>query len=165
MELFEPPEGVPISDCFNPALVWIDVTGMSPQPQPGWTLISGTWTPPPAQTPQEQARTELATRIAQGITVTSASTPAVNGVYALDSVSTAQIFQIGLFAAQFAVFPSGQTQQAYPDASGTPHVFPVPVFVSFLRAVAPLVSDLETQAGIMAQGGTPSWPAQSAAIT
>jgi hypothetical protein len=35
-ELFSPPVGVLISDCFAPGLVWVDVTAQ-PAVQPGWT--------------------------------------------------------------------------------------------------------------------------------
>jgi hypothetical protein len=154
-----------------PALVWTtDISAVTPAPQVGWTAseTGSAWTfaapvvPPP--TNEQLAATELAAKTAEGIAITSASLPAVNATYALDTVSTAQIFQIGLYASQFGVFPSGGTNQEYPDATGVPHSFTVPVFVAFLRAVAPLVSALETQAGILAQGGTPTWPTQTAAI-
>lgn len=107
---------------------------------------------------------ELSNRITAGITISSSSLSSVNGTYALDSVSTAQIFQIGLFASQFAIFPNGSTTQMYPDLTGQPHSFTVAIFIAFLRAVAPLVSSLETQAGIMGQGGTPTWPNQIISI-
>jgi hypothetical protein len=168
-ETFTPPEGVPIADCFHPDLQWVDVTGISPQPEPGdlATENNGTWTfttPTPPEAPPPTAQQLLAEKLAAGITLTSTGTPALNATYALDDVSTAQIFQIGLYANQFGVFPSGGTTQAYPDIAGTPHDFGIAAFIAFLRAVAPLVSALETQAGVMAQGGTPSWPPQTATI-
>jgi len=119
---------------------------------------------PSGPTLEQQAATMLATNIATGIVLTSTGTPALNGTYALDAVSQAQIFQIGLYANQFGTFPSGSTTQAYPDASGVPHNFTVVAFVAFLKAVASLVAAMTTQAGIMAHGGTPSWPPQSAEI-
>lgn len=124
-------------------------------------LVIGT---PPGPTAEQQSQAELATRIAAGITITSTNLPAVNGTYALDSVSTAQIFQIGLYADRFGVFPSGGPTQMYPDIAGAPHSFTVAMFVAFLRAVAQLDSALQTQAGVMANGGTPAWPSQTVAI-
>jgi hypothetical protein len=129
------------------------------------TLQPYTPPPPPGPTLAEQAATLLATKIAAGLVLTSAGTPVLNATYALDPVSTAQIFQIGLYAAQFSMFPSGASTQAYPDASGTPRVFTVTQFVAFLHAVASLISGLTTQAGIMAQGGSPAWPSQSTEIS
>jgi hypothetical protein len=170
-ELFTPPGSTTITDCFHAGLVWNDVTNVTPAPQPGWTATetNGTWSyaappAPPGPTPEQQAATLLAEKLAAGLALTSTGAPALNGTYALDATSTAQIFQIGLYASQFATFPSGGASQPYPDTSGTPHVFSVAEFIAFLKAVAPLVSGLTTQAGVMAQGGTPNWPSQTAVI-
>ena len=56
------------------------------------------------------------------------------------------------------------TTLADPDASGVPHPYTETPGTASLHAVASLMSALTTQAGVMAQGGTPSWPAQSATI-
>lgn len=129
-----------------------------------WRAAGNTPDPLPPPSLPEQADTMLAAKLATGVALTSSGTPALNGTYALDAESTAQIYQIGLFAAQFGVFPSGGATQAYPDASGVPHTFSVAQFVAFLRAIAPLVSNLSTQAAMMGQGGTPVWPAQTAVV-
>lgn len=110
----------------------------------------------------QAAAVALAARTAVGITVTGNA--GLAGVYSLDGISTAQIFQIGLYAGQFGKFPGGGATQAYPDASSVPHVFSLAQFATFLQAVAALVSALTTQAGVMAAGGTPSWPSQTTAI-
>lgn len=46
MEFFEPPEGFAITDCFVPALVWVDVTSVTPSPACNWHAVStsGVWT-------------------------------------------------------------------------------------------------------------------------
>ena len=46
MELFEPPEGVSITECFNPALLWVDITSVVPQPNCNWHAVetAGVWT-------------------------------------------------------------------------------------------------------------------------
>ncbi len=130
-----------------------------------WAIDSGalvTYTAPPSL--PTQAQTLLAQKIAAGIAITSTSVPAVNGTYALDQVSTNQIYQIGSFAKTFNIFPSGATTLEYPDISSNFHAFNVAVFIEFLLAVAALVAGLNTQASIMAQGGTPEWPSLSAAL-
>ncbi len=129
-----------------------------------WLSVPNTPDPAPPASSASAAASTLAAKLSAGIALTSTGTPALNGTYALDPTSTTQIYQIGLFASQFATFPSGATTQPYPDAAGTQHTFTVPQFVAFLRAVAPLVSALQTQAGVMASGGTPAWPSQSAVI-
>lgn len=131
----------------------------------GWAVSAGVLVPYAAPVPlPQQAQTALAGHLLAGIAITSASLGTVNGTYALDAISTAQIFQIGTFANSFGVFPSGDTTQPYPDITGDPRIFTVPVFIAFLRAVASLISSMQTQTGILSQGGTPTWPAQSANI-
>lgn len=141
--------------------------GRFPNPS-GWAVVGGnegTLVPFTSPLPLPlQAQIALAAAVAEGISVTSESLPAINATYALDSVSTAQIFQIGTFANSFGVFPSGGTIQPYPDITGIPRMFTVPVFIAFLRATAGLVSNLQTQTGIMANGGTPTWPVQTASL-
>lgn len=46
MELFTLPEGFAITDCFNAALVWVDITSVTPQPNCNWHAVStsGVWT-------------------------------------------------------------------------------------------------------------------------
>jgi hypothetical protein len=64
-ELFTPPVGVPMSECFNPALVWVDVTSVTPEPKPGWTATetAGAWTfaaPPAPPPPDTRAAAQIA---------------------------------------------------------------------------------------------------------
>jgi hypothetical protein len=169
--LFIPQDGFTIEQCFSRELTWVDVTGIVPSPQEGWTAVeaAGKWTfaeppAPPGPTPPQAAAAALSIALAKGIAITSASMPTINGTYALDAVSTGKIFQIGVYANQFGVFPSGGATQEYPDLASGLHTFSVQVFVAFLRAVAPMVAALEAQASIMAQGGTPTWPSQAATI-
>lgn len=111
----------------------------------------------------QQAAAELATRIGNGMALTCTGNAALNATYALDDVSTTQISNLGYYANAFNTFPGGSTQP-YPDIGGTPHTFTVAQFVAFFQAVATLVSGLTTQAGVMAHGGSPSWPSQSRTI-
>lgn len=144
----------------------VDITGVSPTPAVGWTFDGTAFHEPEVPTPPPPtADAVLADKIAAGIAITSTGNPTLNATYALDERSTAQIFQIGLYASQLQKFPSGDATQPYPDITGNPgHIFTVAQFVAFLQVVAPLVSALNTQAGILAHGGTPTWPDQSATI-
>jgi hypothetical protein len=49
----------------------------------------------------------------------------------------------------------------YPDISGTLHEFPTTVFISFFLVVAAYTSALNVQQVVMAQGGSPAWPAST----
>lgn len=106
----------------------------------------------------------VAAKLLTGVTLTSTGTPALNAVYALDPVSYSEIFQIGTYANSFGVFPNGASTFEYPDASSEPHTFAVTAFVNLLKAVAPLVAAIQTQGAILAAGGSPTWPAQTATI-
>lgn len=46
-ELFSPPPGVPIEDCFVPELIWINVS-TQPEVQPGWIYNGAGFEAPPA---------------------------------------------------------------------------------------------------------------------
>lgn len=152
-----PDDAYPLSD--ENWLTWIDN-------QQNCQIIGGVfvYTSPPPPSNLSLSQAALAQKIALGVGITSTTAPFVDATYALDTASTGQIFQIGLYASQFGVFPGGTPTQYYPDLNGIPHSFPVNVFISFFQAVASLVSDLNTQQGIMALGGTPAWPAQIATV-
>lgn len=152
-----PAGAYPLSD--ENWLTWIDN-------QANCRIVNGAfvYSPPPPPSPLALSQEMLGQKLAAGISIVSEAAPNVNATYALDTASTGQIFQIGLYASQFGVFPGGTPNQFYPDIQGRPHSFPVATFISFFQAVASLVSDLNTQQGIMAVGGPPAWPAQIANI-
>lgn len=107
---------------------------------------------------------ELAARIAAGITVVSTGAPALNAVYALDSVTLGQIGSVARDAASGLGLPGGAATFAYPDATGSPRVFDQTQMINLYKAQRDLLLTLNTQAAVMAQGGAPEWPAQTATI-
>ena len=167
-ELFTPPPDVSITECFEAGLTWVDVTAR-PDVAPGWTYDGSVFAAPiappvPPLTAAQLAAAALAAAMAAGIALTSTGNPALNATYALDSISQGQINNIGIYANAFGYFPDGGPTGAYPDANSVPHVFTLAQFVAFFHAVASLVFQLQIQAGIMAAGGTPVWPPQTATI-
>jgi hypothetical protein len=135
-----------ISQMFNPALVWVDVTNVSPQPQQGWsaTQTGGTWSfaaPAPfVPTLTQQAQAALAA----GIGITSTGTPSLNGTYAIDVASQQKINSVALFIAVNQKFPGGGTTYPWLDMSGTVHTFPSTTeFNAFATAVADYVAQLD----------------------
>jgi hypothetical protein len=79
-ELFTPPDGFAIPDCFTPVVAALFVAvpdGVFPRQ--GWTYDGVTFAAP-IQPPLTAAQ-ELAARIAQGIAITSTGTLALDGTY------------------------------------------------------------------------------------
>ena len=75
--------------------------------------------------------------LAQGIAITSTSTPALNGTYALTSGAQSAIMAIMLSIIALGTFPNGALTYTYMDASGTPHIFPsITEFKAFAAAFA-----------------------------
>jgi hypothetical protein len=95
---------------------------------------------------------------AAGLTITSTSTPAVNGTYPLDALTQIALGQIEVFIEKNNAFPgsSGTSLVRY-DAAGVGHIFPsVAVFSEFATAVANYVVDLDLYAAGAAGASLPA---------
>ena len=113
-----------------------------------WVAAGNAPTPytPPAPTPAQQA----AAAIAAGITVTSASTPAINGTYACDPETIADINAEITFILVNGTFTGSGSTLTWP-ANPSPVVFPsVAVYKAWASAVASYVGALKAFAN-----GTP----------
>lgn len=161
-ELYTPLQGVSIATCFAPGLVWIDVTSQ-PNVAPGWTYDGSTFAAPvtPPLTPQQT----LAAKIALGIALTCTSDSSLNATYALDGTTMDQIGSVARDQSSGLGLPGGASTFDYPDKTSTPHTFTGQQLVDLYKAQRNLLFVLNTQAGIMAHGGTPSWPTQAATIS
>lgn len=155
---------------FNAEMVWVDVTAIVPAPDEGWAAAQsgGAWqfTAPEIAPPSlaDQALSELITRLAAGIAITSTGTPALDASYALDTVT---MDQVGAVARDFASglgLPNNAGTFAYPDIAGIPRTFTGAAIVALYKAQRDLIFSLNQQSAIMAHGGPPSWPVQSATI-
>ena len=117
---------------------------------PGWLYNAATQTLTPApQTPSTttsltpaQAATQLAaTMIVGGLNITSTSTPALNGNYALGPSSQAAINAVVTYILLNNTFPGGASTLAWADSAGGSHVFPnIALFKAFATAVADFVA-------------------------
>ncbi|HXA23633.1 MAG TPA: hypothetical protein VNW90_15185 [Acetobacteraceae bacterium] len=114
--------------------------------------------------PSASASAILAQKIAAGIAITSTGTPALNATYALDPTTMEQIGSVARDNAASLGLPGGLPTFVYPDASGTPHTFTGSQIDAVYRAMRDLIFVLTTQAGVMAHGGSPVWPSQTAVI-
>jgi len=120
--------------------------------------------PPPPPTPQQATDKELTTRKANGIAITCTTDSTIDATYALDDKTLAEIGSVARDVSSGLGFPLGLPTFSYPDINSQLHTFSETIFVDLYKSMRDLVSDLTTQAGVMAQGGTPVWPEQSATI-
>lgn len=126
----------------------------------GWGYSNGTFSAravtAPSPTPAEQAEVALAS----GLTITSTGTPALNGTYACDSLSQADIIAIETSLNAGKGFPGGATSFGYGDASGVPHTFSEADFTNFAVAVRDFVYGCKA----FAAGSGASLPSASVTI-
>lgn len=111
---------------------------------PGWGVVSGV----PALLPASNAPPTLAQQalaaLAAGVQITSTSTPALDGTYAISSSAQAKIQAVSLFIVVNGKFPGGQSTMAWADAAGAAHTFPnTAAFQAFATAVADYVAALD----------------------
>lgn len=128
----------------------LDTTGRVDQ---SWTYKNGAFVPPPPPpppilTPDKQ----IARALAAGLQVASTSTAAINATYATDATTQQRLAAISLYVQVNGRFPAGQAQLPWPDAAGTPHVFPT---TSQFQAFATAVGDFVTATSL---GQTPAQP-------
>ena len=127
-----------ITQMYPAAMQWVDCT--TPGVAYGWTYAAGTFSPPPpppAPTLAEQA----ATLLAGTLQVTSTSTPALDGSYAIDATTQDHISAEMLCIQVTGKFADGTTSVAWQDAEEAVHTFPSTAsFQSFALAVAGFVA-------------------------
>ena len=132
-----------------------------------WTIVSGSLVEVPLDTDVANrlaADIELRTRIGNGITITYTGNSAINAVYGLTDDIVAEI---GVVARDYAAslgMPAAITSCIYEDLSGANHAFTPTQMVDFYKAIRDMRYLLQVQHDIMAAGGTPDWPTQSATI-
>lgn len=98
---------------------------------------------PAPPTPAQQAMNA----IGAGLTVTSTSTPALNGTYEIDPISQGEISAVINYILVNNDFPGGVGTYPWSDMSGAFHVFPnVAIFKQWATAVANYVAQLKLYA-------------------
>jgi hypothetical protein len=101
-----------------------------------------------------------ASALSAGLIVTSIGTPALNGTYACDSNTTADINAEITSIMLNATFADGTTSLAWPDKSLALHTFNVTQFKAFATALAAFVSGVRKYA----MGINSSLPSSSVTI-
>ena len=134
----------------------------TPNTQP--TLVNGVWTlgwtvttlssAAQAVLAAQSRQAAYATALASGITITSTSTPSLNGVYNVAPANQDAISAVMTGVANGLGLPGGQATFEYLDASNTPHAFTSDQFKTFATAVRDYVYALALYAA--GQGTLPS---------
>lgn len=125
---------------------------------PGYTVAAA------AEADSAAAALALSDKIAQGIAITCAATPALNATYALDDQTLNEIGSVARDSGAGLGLPGGLGTFTYPDIDGSQHTFTAGELQALYKAMRNLLLALNTQAAIQASGGTPTWPTQAAAI-
>lgn len=149
-----------------PPMVWTaDLSAVSPPPQIGWTATEtgGAWSyeappspPPPTLAQQAQAA------LGAGLTITSAGTPSLDGIYAVDATAQALITSTMLYIQVNGKFPGDAGALSWGLMNGGVVTFSSTAeFQAFASAVGAYVATLSeislTNAGAL--------PAAAAAIS
>jgi hypothetical protein len=167
-ELFTPPAGVAIADCFNAALAWVDVTAVSPPPQPGWTAseTGGVWSfaAPPAP-PAPALAQQAAAAISAGIILTLSGSMTLAAIaFPTDPVTQSKLAAIATTINTTGAFPGGATSYPMKDATGTWHTFTLAQYKVVAAAIAAYAASLD----LIIDGnplGAVSLPTASVALT
>lgn len=163
VELFTPPDGVSIADCFSFEIAaqfaaipnGVDVA-------PGWTYGGSSFAAP--SPPVLTAEQILGNKIADGIDITCTGDPTISAVYALDVDTMNQVGAVARDAASGLGLPGDAATFTYPDLLGAPHAFTAVQFIALYKAMRDLLLVLNTQSALMKNGFPPDWPTQTATI-
>lgn len=146
----------------NPALTWVDISTVSPAPQPGWTYSGGTFAAPvvpplPAQTLAQQAEALLA----GGLAISSASGAVPAATYATDAHSAQKYLGLQATTGKLETFAGGAT--TWPLKNIANPAVPVIVTVAQFAILAPLLDQFISGADLVIDGFATALP--PAAVT
>lgn len=109
-----------------------------------WVAEGNIPSPVPAPTAEQALASTVVAAIAEGLTINSASTPSINGIYPLDSNTTQEIASVMLFVQVNGVFPGNASTYPWFDTSNIAHVFPsIAVFKEWATAIANYIAALK----------------------
>lgn len=150
---------------FDPDAPPVNAYAVPDDAQPGWIVTHGAdssvaFTPPPA-TPPTPAQ-QYAAAIAQGLAVTSPTTPGLNGVYGMTEVDLAAIKEQAQFIALYQEFTNGGPALSWPDITGQLHVMPdTATFMAFAKAAAKYVATCKQTLAALQAGRAATFPSNA----
>lgn len=124
---------------FHTNLVWAAVpTGVTPIQ--GWSYAAGTFSAPPALMAAPTLPQQAATAINAGLSISSTTTPALNGTYPASATAQAQINAEVTSILLNGTFADGTSTIEWLDVTGTAHSFTVAQFKTLATAIGVFVS-------------------------
>ncbi|WP_207000756.1 hypothetical protein [Trinickia mobilis] len=118
----------------------------------------------PAWTLAQQARTTYLQAIDGALTVTSTSTPSINGTYGVQPSDEFNVVALETSLAANQGFPGGAATYGYPDVTGIRHALTPTQFTALASAIRDYVSACDIAMQNAASGQTPTWPSSSVTI-
>lgn len=148
MELFSPPGGTTLAECFAAAVAaqFVDVTAVSPSPEPGWTATEtlGVWSFAAPVTPTLTSAQNAAAAVEAGLTISSTGTPAIDGTFAIDPAMQGKIAAVEVYILKNSTFPGAASTYPWPTIAGAFVTFPsTTVFQNWATEIANYVSALD----------------------
>lgn len=140
-ELFAPPSGVVLEDCFAPSVAsqFVDITAVDPAPLPGWTATQrgSTWSFSAPPSPPEATLAERgAAALSGGVTIAlSGSVELPATLFPTDVVSRQNINAVLTALMVSGVFPDGTTTYPLQDSAGSWHAFSAPQYKAVAGAI------------------------------
>lgn len=125
---------IPIAAAFHSSLTFVDVTGISPAPQQGWTYSAPNTFAAPVPVPPTAAQV-FAAAVAAGIQIASTGTPALNGTYAITADAKGTIDGVYSGIKDGDGLPGGGATFNYSDITEAAHTFSATTFPPFAKAV------------------------------
>jgi hypothetical protein len=104
----------------------------------GWIEVTGNW--PPAPTAAQQLLASAAALLAAPVTITSTSTPALDGSYSITGADQLHIQAEVQSIMLNGTFADGSSAVAWPDAAAGVHTFTVVQFKAFATAIGSFVA-------------------------
>lgn len=112
-----------------------------------WVAAGNTPAPAPAMGAAQQLALQVQNAISAGLTINSTSTPAINGLYAIDQPAQLNIAAVTNYVLVNNDFPGGVAAYPWLDLAGGFHVFPsVALFKLWATAIANYVAQLKLYA-------------------
>lgn len=144
---------------FPPDMVWAACPSTV---LPGYTYDGTNFAAPAAAPAPTLAQQAAALLDSGGLTISSTSTPALDGTYSVAAIAVQRLLGVSHYATINGKFPGGAATYTWYDASGGEHVFTdIALFQEFFTALA----DYESALTFLSLGAPGVLPATSATIS
>lgn len=109
----------------------------------GATESNGVWTFTAPVAPPQTLAEQAAAALSAGLAITSTSTPALDGTYAVDEAPQRRLNRVSVYLQINGVFPGGSSTITWLDTGGGKHVFDATQFKALASASGDYVAALD----------------------